>query len=678
MDQALLLGKLLRDAGFDARIAGVKLSEEQAMKVLAAMRQPLPPPTPMGDASAAIRVLEKHGLLQNTPTPEQQARFEEFFLHPPAVDGTKAFDQVENTTVFIKQQLQRRQAQPGASDVNALMVEEARDYYWVQFRDAAADGWRDVHPVFTADPPFPTPSAERYLSGEIPAEIQHRLRFQMFIERWVGGRLETVAVSKPWERPVANLIGLPLTFTNVPNTVQGVDLRSSDVDSLLSQATSFVPAFGGGMAEGANYFDLMGNIIDPMAASSAASGVFAKVGKSFGEAASGIAGKDVVPMLTGQWVELTLIAPGGKEQVFRRMTMDRLGAAVRASGQPPTDLKAMKIEEARPLLRLHTMMVSSGFIPRGYAINLAIDNFEKSRPLFDAMLYQGQPSPGIASALSGVPSGWAGLPSLSVMLDEASSLGTGNINYRSAPAVVIHSSGLNEAGSYTERIDIVSNPRRAIDVSVEVPVLDPSLMIRSGIWETTVEGAFLSGQDGVDTWKAFSETDPDHVRVLLPGESTDGMQLDADAQQAIKQDLLNGYAVVVADNKGLSNSPGWWRIHMATGETLGQIDDGRGSVFTEYEIVGLVISMGFLIGGMVRCMPPREQWRPSRYGRYIENEELCCYAANGALTMTTAMIGIWLLPLAGVTAVGAGVAMDYVSFEQPLTGPLCESAFGDG
>src|SRR5690606_12112593 len=55
LDQAVLLAKLLREAGHDARIARATLDERQARALLEQMQPAYRQPPPIGDAGAAFR-----------------------------------------------------------------------------------------------------------------------------------------------------------------------------------------------------------------------------------------------------------------------------------------------------------------------------------------------------------------------------------------------------------------------------------------------------------------------------------------------------------------------------------------------------------------------------------------------------------------------------------------------
>lgn len=689
IDQSMLLAKLLRDAGYDARIASVRLDDSKARAVLQAMGQPVAPPPPVGNASELVDTLVRHGIVEPAAGTKIKASRAADARNPAEAMGAGIYESVLAATRFIRSTLEENKVSIGGVSDGGELVREARDYHWVQYKDGAAGAWQDVHPVFAGNLPFAQPRPTGFFVSEVPQELAHRLRFQVFIERKVGSRLQVLPVTKAWERPVANLVGVPMTFTNIADSMLGTTSLDQDLEQTIDVARSFVPAFGAGVAEGAQFFDLRGTLVDPIAAGSQASGLFAAINRSFSEAIGGVADKAALPTLTAQWLEFTLISPDGNERKFRRATFDRIGAAARASGKVPASLAPASQEDLRALLQRHTFVVAPGAIPRGFVVEKAAEHFERSRPMLDALLDNSMSAAGRPRAMRDLPTGWAGYAAVISLMDMAKTLSPDRRIYRSGPSLLIHRRGPGSAADAEEAIDIVSNPRRAIDTSAPVPSLDPEYAMRAGVWETAVEGALIRGPSSFSTWLAFQSADKGGIApaVLVPGKPIEGLEVSGDSLEAIRGDLANGYAVIVPRKEGSTGRSGWWRVNLRTGETLGQAGDGRGTALTEWEAAGLAVSMGFLAFSMYQCMPPRSEWKPSKYGRHIENEEMCCYASNAGFTFATAMIGIWLLPAAlakalpsvsdGAKGFAAGVGMDGSGLLLPAD-KICRAAFGGG
>src|SRR5690625_6728438 len=77
------------------------------------------------------------------------------------------------------------------------LVEEARDYAWVEYRLSELDPWTAAHPVFSEPPgSLADIQASRYVDDVVPEELQHRFRFQVFIEQRLGDELEVRAITE--------------------------------------------------------------------------------------------------------------------------------------------------------------------------------------------------------------------------------------------------------------------------------------------------------------------------------------------------------------------------------------------------------------------------------------------------------------------------------------------------
>src|SRR5690606_16264150 len=87
LDQAVLLAKLLREAGHDARVARASLSDQQAHALLAQMQRKDHKPSPIGDAEAAFRAYVKHGAVKATDAGARAAVKELFEPLPVLADA---------------------------------------------------------------------------------------------------------------------------------------------------------------------------------------------------------------------------------------------------------------------------------------------------------------------------------------------------------------------------------------------------------------------------------------------------------------------------------------------------------------------------------------------------------------------------------------------------------------
>jgi hypothetical protein len=663
IDQALLLAKLLRDSGYDARVAGVELDTEGARDVLRAMQQPVKAAPPFADADAILGLFETYGVLENPPSEEQRESYWDYVQTPPKIVGSDVYSLVTDTSEFILAQLTKAGATIGGPHEDANLIDEARQYFWVQYRDQASDPWTDVHPAFIDGAHFVAPEASRYFAEAVPEKMQHRLRVQIFIERKIGNRLEVMPISAPWERPIANLVGVPLTFSNIPDSAVNANSLNRSSEDLLSSANYFVPSFGTSIPEGAQFFDIRGTLIDPLAASSGGAGLFATIRNAFGDALGNVGDPFAVPTLTAQWLEFTLILPDGKEQVFHRTTFDRIGAAMRSQGSVPTDLEPTTVEDMWSLLQLHTLMVSTGVVPRGYVIESAFGRLDIARPGLDTLMKPQNSGPSQLGSLSDIPFSWADHLALSSFFDIANTLSPRHRSFRSGPALVIHSIGRGSNDTRFESIDIISNPRRTVDIGGKIPVLDPERTVLSGVWETAVEGALISSGGQIsNTWLAFEAAEETGIEsvTLVPGNPKPPVELPSNTQVAINIDLANGFAVITPRQQKDTETAGWWRVNLETGETLGQLGDGRGSEFTEYASTLGVVFSGILLGVAINnCANSASS----------QLTYTCCWIGNTLVTAMTFAAGT----IYNTWNAFAGAAIDVAAYNAPIGG-FCEAA----
>ncbi len=631
LDQSVLLAKLLRDAGYDARIAKTALTSDQARQVLRQVLGPVQMLPPLGDGKALFAVFEESGFVwPETPTEEQIAEFENFVASEPNPRSSPLYKTVLKNRDQIVKVLNGAELNLSQAATNNEMVEEAREYFWVQFKDSSAQSWSDVHPVFSGESPIGAVVPTEVFSDSIPERYQHRLRFEVLIEKKVGDRLLTFPVTESWERPIANLNGIAITFSNMPNSLLAPDAQARTLEEMLENATSFVPVMEGAMAPGAQYFDLNGILIDPMVATNQAAGVFKEVGRGFMEGIQAIGGNKQVPVLTAQILKFTLISPGGEEKVFRRTTFDRIGPAARASGNIPS-LSPAKAVDIRAVMQRHSFMVATGKTHRAFAMDFAAERLIAFQPEIEAQL---KVSHGQKPQTGKVSEDWVGLPSLLTKFDRAESLSPDHRIYRSGPGLVIYRDGLAAESGEMAAVDIVTNPRRAIRLNDQLLRSDAKAVMLAGVWETKSEGVLLLAGDAAhNTENAFKWAGKNQAQtiVIAPGQEDKLPKLSADTLAAVRADLSLGYAVMIPDREPVPGKSGWWRVSLETGETLGQFGDGRGGEVTEYlttQQVSQIISLLFYTYGVTACATSGQS--SARVG--------CCIAINMAFFMAGAVV----------------------------------------
>jgi len=651
LDQSLLLGKLLRDAGYEARIARATLDEETSSALLRQMTHPAP-----SSDSGKINEELAASLIKLAG---DKITLKELLVRLESSANPKTdpdYKSVQETTRFLRKALGDAGIEPVRQDEPQALIAEARDYFWVQYRELAAGGWTDAHPAFIDDPPDTIPTPVSFISDAVPEDLLHRIQLQFFIERSTGGKLEMIPVSGIWERPAANLADTPVSFSVVPIGISTDTVLEKGIAEAIDNSAIFATIFNGSAMPGGMNFDLKGNIVDPMAASNSAAGVFATVGDQFGSATKALGGD--VPTLTAHWIQITLITPGGSETSYRRTTLDQIGPAARAKGRAPDNLAPVSSEDALALLNRHTIMIAVGRTPQSLVIDRSFDWILRAEPtarqLREQVAYrehQDLEAPEFKPAEE-APTYWPGYPGLFLVFDRANALLDSHRVYRARPGIVIHVQGQQSIDTGFEMIDVVTNARRAVVIDKDIPRLDPKAAMVTGVWDTAKEGTLLKpGDNRVDTETVFTNAlaKGKPLVTLIPGKPISGVTLSPDIEALVESDLSRGFAVVLPDGQDFVQNAAWWRVNPDTGETVGQARDGRGAVAVEAAaltpIAGLFTAASLLYG-LDQCHQAYQRCNDLRRPiAECSDDYFCC---NGFGFMYT-IFGLFLSAVASIS-----------------------------
>lgn len=637
LDQATLLARLLSDAGYEVEVALSELDATMAERLVEDMASEVRSRPSQGSFEAA-----RSGGVEAAVTTfgAEAARLEEIRERGASRLDELAAD-VEHAAAELTALVHDAGLELGGGDPRAALVEEARDYFFVRWRLSPADPWQSAHPAF-AEPLVDLGDLDvaEVFADSIPESWQHRVRIQMFVEQKLGNELQARPVTEAWERPAANLTGVPLRFASRADGYLDVD-DPTDLDAVRDATRFFLPTMADSLAPGGVAFDLGGNVVPPDAAASAAAGVFQEVGGAVGRAAGALdaiggeseSDPDEFIALSAHWIEYTLIAPGGAETVHRRMILDRVGAEARAAGESGL----LPMDEAEVFAELQTsfvVMVATGGFSQNY---LAWHGLEQNRIaqsyLRDSAgaVLAGEPRPDVSSEMAQAEAK-LGYLLYHGLLDSFTP--DGRLRYRSAPTLSVLGRSLD---GDTARTDIVAHEERVI-TGDGVP--DAAARLRVGVWQTRAEGLPFE-QESVEIQNAFTALDAARsegigIVVLAPGDfgDVDALDLPGDSRAAIREDLARGYAVLTPTQVPVSaTEPGWWRIDLATGQTLGRGGDGRGQSFVEYLTsfeVSISITAGFAVFGASQCMdkPPTEAG--------------CCLLENMAYAALGVGVGVYL------------------------------------
>lgn len=645
-DQALLLRRLLDDAGYETRLVRTTLTDAQARRLVAQMAVPRAPAPPIGAppdiADARTRLRAAAGI----PEPDSRAG---------AGDKYAAAAQLAaQDSALVLDGLNRAGVKLGGDGGLADVVKEASDYLWVQYRLGSFDPWIDAHPAF-ADPAAAPAGlkAEKYYRDALPGELFHKVRITVTVEQKLGDKLVATPVIWYWERNAADLVGHPIVLRTQPNNF---DLAQfTDFDTLLKDAAVFVPFIDGEMGERA--FDLQGGtygasllasgVLSLAQSGQATSAAALKIAAALGGEAAQIASPDFMT-LTAEWIDYAIQAPGGQEITARRYVLDRVGEANRAAGKAEITDKTPLVQAARALLNGYTIMVLPGEYTPAYIAHRAVERVSaelKLRPALKAdMTAQDIPSE-LLSGLTPVDD-----VVLNAAFADAIAPAGDLLAYRASPTVIVYEQGVapDKTDTAYERVDVIRNARRVFTVAHGELTPSPADAVRIGVWETLAERAPLR-QTGTmsGALEAIRQTTEAGIplRVLSPPDAGALAALDHSAatKTSVRRDLDAGYVVILPERAASPGADtGWWRVDPVTGETLGMATGGYGDSMVEYAIT-LFYAFGFFAVGTATCIQ-------------ATGDGFCCVMSNLMLGALGFGAGMFIGTIAAVGIADAGIA----------------------
>lgn len=627
LDTAFLLAHLLASAGYEVRIVRSTLPEDAARTLVDQMLAPRAPAAAVGDEAKLNALLVELGQAFGLSAAESKAQVAAALAPDPTADPATVAAQAD--AAFIQATLADAGVTLGDAAALDNLVTEATDYFWVQYRLSAGQPWRAAQPAFK-DPalaPKRLPVTQTFFD-EVPPELLHRIRIQVTLEQKVDDQLATTVIMPPWEQPVAALVGQPLIYRNSPISLQNPAALLNLTDALAKPVT-FAPSFNNELVLDGLGFDLNGATYDLALMSGDTLGVTQlsqTINNSLEEAIGALGATDnsttTIPSdfitLTGEWIEYTLIAPGGAERTFRRTILDRIGAENRAAGivaiAPGQALPAA----AAPLLTQQTILVMPATYSPAYVAQRFLRQLQSSLDLIDYLRQQmpfgNQPvAPPLKLLAAATPFDDVVLNSLFAQQPVAAAT---TLSYRAEPYLVVLEDGLSLTSPQPTgflRVDVINNTRRAFTVTAGALQAAPQANILAGAWETHAEQSPFATVQGrrFSTFAAFvaaSEADVP-TQVITPADPAplDALALPVASRQAIAQDLANGYVVLVPETIASSAATGWWRVNPLTGETLGLAGDGRGDSIVEYSFLAtlkenLILGTPSTLAGFAICM----------------------------------------------------------------------------
>ena len=597
LDQALLLQRLLIDAGQEARIARTTLDDAAALRLVAAVAMPARAPA-LTDQTAGDAAI---------------ARMEDAAQSPGLLDGLRALLNGDQTDAPLPEAIQRATEQitatlgsslPSQQAITDLLVADARDYFWVQTRLFGTDDWQDLHVAFTPEAPL---VPESFVAEPWPEDLTHRIHIAFELEIRESDRLRLMPLMDEIRLDTLGAPDRPIVMTILPD---GVIAGAATLEGAEPGTTFHFPLLNGEIAPRGLAFTADG-LTAPAAdvlQSNGMAGIVAATASGVSEAGGllsslGADAEDTdMPLntplreVTALWVTVTIDAPGQQRQVIRRTLVDRIGADLRAEGQvfapedaPPTEIA---------MLGQWMLMIQTGGVSQAELLALQIDRLREMAP---GLAAGDQDFEGLSVSNPAMQAMMTGLFDTAA---EAGAAAQGSWTYRRTPGVLIASQTYDrQDGALVQQagIDVLGTGRVAIG---QDGTPNPMAAVAAGVAETLAERimadavAVRLGQPPNATsgsWDRLAGAD-----TLQPiARQSDIPDLPAAAREAMAADLDRGYALALAGGDG---DPAWWRVDQMTGATIGVDAFGRGGESAEYiTVLDAVVTKTFAVYGTISC-----------------------------------------------------------------------------
>jgi hypothetical protein len=619
LDQSLLLARLLKDAGYDARIARGKLQIDQSKALIQSMAIDTSWPSPFRQNSENHLILNK--ILSNSGYTAESAR-EEMLKYTENARPEISTEQsrINHVIEAVQTALTPLETELNSATFAETLIEEQTDYFWVEYQLSQGSGWQPVHPAFGIAK-APQLEVNEYYADEIPAQLQHRVRVQAFIETQLGGRKSTVPLMSPWERPAANAAHIPQVLTLAP--VTDFEARGQlDIEAGLNSATFYALYMNGALAPGASVFSLEGLVGPPEALTGQGAflGTVSKKGISAADALSNLGSdekdKESIGGLNRLWFEFSIIAPGGNITTISRNVLQTADDGQKLVHGRKVDRESLRRELQTAFFQTRELAVATGPVNPAYSMALGLSLVEETKRSIEK-LQQLEKQGALAPTSQAIQQVKPPPDSRAFRFIGMANGSTGNsiaiASFLAQPMIVTLNRGLSRKNGNLNRFeqtDIVFNVRRSLEFSTQSAEQSIQQSVSQGVWDTYFE--VLSNRkpdESAAQISAFERLSSrlENLRYIPPDEKSEleKLGLDFSSELLAKNELQAGFGLLIPDGVSVEY-PAWWRVDTATGTVTGMAvgPGGYGGVTsTEWiiKLISLSISSAYMIHGIWNC-----------------------------------------------------------------------------
>lgn len=605
LDQSVLLAKMLKDAGFDARIAYTQLNQSDAKMLFQQSNS--------GVFDADSRLLENLlndiiSIGQNTQSPDQGSEYEADTKSRP--EATPLIQHAETNAKSVSKNILKKMRdldlESRVATASQELVKEAQEYFWVQLKTSANADWTDVHPAFRKNAPsIGGLKPLDYFYDVVPKEFVHMVSIQFFVDQRFGDELRTHALMDPYVRPAANLATTVTKFVAVPNG-WNANNDSSEVfltEESFEKSTLFYPVLNDAVPDGGRMFDLHGNSL-PRDAAHFMAGIFAQVDRAMSSATAAISQmmnqsseKEAATAteLQSLWYQVVISAPNGQDKTIKRTIANK-------------DWHASEAEFIAALSREVSISVFTGKLSDAFVINALIDGIdviEDLLPIVDQINAGSSNFNSVDMSASDVSTKLARTAGiLYAFFADNRGYPNPNTSYRSEANILARYRPTVPGGGAADTVDILNNTRRAFYFQDGNIQFDRQQLIEQGAFETHLEAALFHESAGLMSDLIIGSRAKmslgnsilidSHAELTRVGEN-----LNTQMTRHLSDDLNNNYVIIASSPlTPESDRLAWWRINPVTGETLGMAywkgRFGGASPLAEEIIEDTVLSAAFL------------------------------------------------------------------------------------
>lgn len=548
LDRAILLGTLLRHAGYQVRYAGGTLRDAETRELVTSMWVERRPP----DLGAG--------------TPPSS---------PDATGAAEVFARVERDYQTIRDQIRQKvKIAPSVPSLEALM-EEARSHYWLQWKK---DGdWIDLDPSFGDSTMGRIYAADPRVLEMLPEELFHRVTVRVRIEE--NGERAKARDVLTYTATAADLSGRDLVLVHVPENWRG---PAESVEEALQSAIEMTGKIKPVVIAGEHL--VVGEAFQQRLRTTGLGGI--------GAVLRGEGSRTEATLATAEWIEFALTAPGRQGETVVREIFDVIGKALRGSGQPLTPEQIRGLTEREQnidlTLAVFDMVFTTGRVALEHLPKTSSDTGPDESGDVLALLRRTALS---FSMMADGLLGRIGNPKRAVVLFYPDSPRIHVLEIYSGPTRARFALDLRRD---QERAVVIGSPQRDV---VGARVLRG---VVNGTFERAVVEAATSSlrEKGLlgpvmSTSLVFEKARDERVPITLIQEPDPPVTgIAADAFVRLREDLSQG-ALVVAPRRsvGIGGVPrfAWWKIQTASGDTIAVTDEGLHSAGSEgTKLVGIV------------------------------------------------------------------------------------------